>query len=159
MILFCCHPQINKLQGEIASARCMVTMHVPGWFYFQDWVSICNPEEALISGGGSRSINHLQALKDSPMNRYLLPLHQELQVPMLVLGMCTNGRGDAVWYVCGTHNCIFQNLGSATGNSATVFFLLSLIFCISTFHFVPIYTTHFIPFALSPASGISASLN
>lgn len=66
MVLFCCHLQINKLQGEIASARCMGIMHVPAWFYFQDRVSICNPEEALISGGGSRSINHLQALKGPP---------------------------------------------------------------------------------------------
>lgn len=48
MILVCCQLQINKFQRETASARCMVIMHVPAWFYFR--VSICNPEEALISG-------------------------------------------------------------------------------------------------------------
>lgn len=53
MILFCCQLQINKLQGEIASATCMVIMHAPAWFYFQDRFSICNPEEALVSGGES----------------------------------------------------------------------------------------------------------
>lgn len=125
MVLFCCHLQINKLQGEIASARCMGIMHVPAWFYFQDRVSICNPEEALISGGGSRSINHLQALKGPPWTGIF----------------CSSGATGAcvgAWYVykwerwcclihLGTHGCIFQSLASATGNSATVLFLLSFI--------------------------------
>lgn len=224
MILFCCHLQINKLQGELASARCMVVMHVPAWFYFRDQVSICNPEEALISGSGSWAITlplqlslafstgcpaaclavpsepgpgcSLQALsvlscrrlpwgivwgtigkwlsrsvadlmsysclvkscfrssertpegseallgsvdfffvcffpgsQRSPTNRYfLLPVHRVLQVPMLVLGMCTNGRGGTVWYICGTHGCIFQKLRSATGNSAPILFFYLLFF-------------------------------
>lgn len=91
------------------------------------------------------------------MNRYLmLPVHQVLQVPVLVLGMCTNGRHGAVQRECGTHGCIFQNLGSETGYSTTVLCLLSFIYflCIN----FPVYTTCFIPFALFPTLGMSASL-